>query len=171
MLLIFRFHSLYYWFINLYLIADRNRIQSGSLTGNMQELNYYYTDIFVGDFDQTKRQSLIVDTGSSILAFPWDAYCDECGTHKNPHYPINDSRNSSILKCDEDHCLDCSKNKDCKFSQAYSEGSKYKGFFVADLLRLGQESNKEFTMIFGWVTHMLLTKFRLQLRQIIFIAN
>jgi hypothetical protein len=122
----------------------------------MQSLNYYYTDVFVGDFDKPKRQSLIVDTGSTSTLFPCDAYWDEWGTHKNPLYPINSSRKSSILKCDETHCLNCDKNKDCKFSQAYSEGSKYKGFYVADQLGLGQDSNPDFTMIFGCVRYNLL---------------
>ena len=67
------------------------------------------------------------------------------------YYPFNDSKNSSILPCVEGKCLDCHKNKGCKFHQLYAEGSIYEGFYANDRMRIGpnKKLNKYFTMIFG----------------------
>jgi hypothetical protein len=40
------------------------------------DLSYYYVDIYVGT--PPMRQTVIIDTGSLLTAFPCDG-CDECG--------------------------------------------------------------------------------------------
>jgi len=45
---------------------------------------YYHVDVFVGDFEEPKKQSLIIDTGSTMTAFPCANYWDSWGTHINP---------------------------------------------------------------------------------------
>ena len=52
--------------------------------GNSSVLHYYFADIYVGS--KFKKQSLIIDTGSSLLGFPCKSFCKKCGVHSNPYY-------------------------------------------------------------------------------------
>ena len=66
-------------------------MQSGDLHGNSTELQYFYVDTYFGS--QRQKQSLIVDTGSSIAAIPCKSYCksSSCGKHINDHYDFDKS--------------------------------------------------------------------------------
>ena len=48
-------------------------VQSSQLYGNSSDLQYFYTNIYFGTNQQ--RESLIVDTGSSMAAVPCKNYC------------------------------------------------------------------------------------------------
>lgn len=42
----------------------------GEVYGNLTDQMYFYTDVYVGDPNNPSKQSLILDTGSHISAFP-----------------------------------------------------------------------------------------------------
>jgi len=49
------------------------------------------------------RQTLIVDTGSRLTAFPCQPHCSDCGLHASPRFDINQSQSLTVVPCDE--CL------------------------------------------------------------------
>jgi hypothetical protein len=66
------------------------------LYGN-SSLGYYYANIFIGTPPQ--MQSVIVDTGSGILALPCSR-CTSCGRgHLNPPYRLESSSSSRYVTC------------------------------------------------------------------------
>ena len=111
--------------------------------GGSATLGFYYVNLFIGERNQ--KQSLIVDTGSSLTTFPCKG-CSECGTrHYNSPYdpPINGNLNYVTTS---DHYLDwkCQfgSTEDCPFSVNYVEGSSYTGRYVAELVVLEDELSK-----------------------------
>jgi hypothetical protein len=61
----------------------------------------HHAYLYIGSPPQ--RQTLIVDTGSRLTAFPCSPHCSDCGTHASPQFDINQSTSLSIVPCDE--CL------------------------------------------------------------------
>mmetsp|Transcript_9206 Transcript_9206/g.16697 ORF Transcript_9206/g.16697 Transcript_9206/m.16697 type:complete len:429 (-) Transcript_9206:686-1972(-) len=91
-----------------------------------------------------KRQTLIVDTGSRIMAFPCDP-CKNCGRHTSPtYYSPLESTTDVQLPCDRCH-YDMSKcvEKKCALNQGYAEGSSWSGYEVEDLIWFGTETLEE----------------------------
>ncbi|CAD8171131.1 unnamed protein product [Paramecium pentaurelia] len=118
---------------------DDDPIHTSILYGS-SDLGYYFVNIYVGNPPQ--RQSVIIDTGSSITAFPCDA-CDSnlsCGNHLDQYYNRKNSSTYEDLNCKssfgECTCLRCS-NQQCIFSISYSEGSHLEGFYVNDQVIFG----------------------------------
>ena len=109
-------------------------MKSSPLYGNTTDLQYFYVDVYVGDGMQ--KQSLIVDTGSGIVAFPCKSHCKSCGNHLNPYYDLTQSSSKYIYNCNTDSCS-CIENNMCHFLQGYSEGSSYSGFLVRDKFYFG----------------------------------
>ena len=72
-------------------------IERAAMYGNSTQLMYYFSDVFVGDFDNPSKQSLIVDTGSGYTCFPCEGYCTHCGKHLNSYYEIDESKTKEIL--------------------------------------------------------------------------
>lgn len=62
-------------------------------------LGYYYANIFVGS-PVPQPQSVIIDTGSGILAVPCIS-CKQCGhkNHINPPYDPKKSTSGKTLTC------------------------------------------------------------------------
>lgn len=85
----------------------------------------HFVYVYVGTPPQ--RQSVIVDTGSHITAFPCIG-CQDCGGHTDPYYDYNNSSTYSIPKC---------SNHRCEISQSYVEGSSWRAFQIIDKFFLG----------------------------------
>lgn len=97
----------------------------------------HYTFIYVGNPPQ--RQSVIIDTGSHITAFPCTG-CKQCGSHTDPYFMPSNSSTAQALQC--------SGNKKCEISQSYSEGSSWKAYKVKDEVYLaggGPNDNRHAT--------------------------
>ncbi|CAK74096.1 unnamed protein product (macronuclear) [Paramecium tetraurelia] len=135
---------------------DDDPIHTSIIHGS-SDLGYYFVNIYVGNPPQ--RQSVIIDTGSSITAFPCDA-CDQtksCGIHLDQYYIRNNSSTQEELDCKsqfgECTCLRC-LNQQCIFSISYSEGSHLEGFYLKDQVIFGDllmEANSV-TSVFGCTT-------------------
>lgn len=85
------------------------------LYGNSSSLNYYFIDIYLGS--PPMRQSLIIDTGSSITTVPCKQLCTNCGNHLNNIYQLKDT--SQIVECKSKQCssvLSTCSNGNCTFT-------------------------------------------------------
>lgn len=72
--------------LNSLLTLGLNRSISSTMPvyGNSSVLHYYFVNILVGSTQM--KQSLIIDTGSSLIGFPCLNFCKNCGIHSNPYY-------------------------------------------------------------------------------------
>jgi len=106
------------------------------LYGNLHALASYHVDVLVGTPGQ--MQSVIVDTGSAMTAFPCTECGSNCGTHIDP--PFDPQRSSTFrwVNCNEPNCRQCVSNSvHCMYSVQYVEGSGISGKFFQDVLHLG----------------------------------
>ena len=102
-------------------IEAQNKIYMYPLYGNISELFYYYTNIYIGTPGQI--QSVIIDTGSSFVGVPCMNTCtDNCGsTHKDPFFDTNSSTTYIKDTCNNHSLSSCScKNNRCSYYQVYS---------------------------------------------------
>lgn len=113
------------------------------LYGSIEQYAYYFVDILVGTPPQ--RQSVILDSGSSLLAFPCKG-CDHCGNHIDAPFDFSLSTTSEWLDCKHEACYSgCGPGNHCHYSQAYSEGSSIAGHYFKDVVALGDiERNNPF---------------------------
>jgi len=111
------------------------------------DLGYYYVDLRVGT--PPAKQTVIVDTGSSLTAFPC-AGCQSCGKHLDSYFDYRHSNTSRLVSCNEDvPCSSCQSDH-CHYHQGYAEGSSIAGFLVEDYVELGDDETAERTkLIFG----------------------
>ena len=122
--------------------------------GGISQMIYYYVDVLVGDPLNPSKQSLIIDTGSTLTAFPWSNTWTHWGKHINPQFDILQSKSAEIIRWDSKQWA-CGSQNQCLFKQSYNEGSSYQGFFVKDSFQFdtGEKNNNFIKFTFGWVTH------------------
>lgn len=138
---------------------------SHSLKGDYSSLAYHFLDVLVGSPPQTL--SVIVDTGSSLLAFP----CSDCASCAGQHrrFSPGNSSTSEAVKCAASlegggggggpggglspdtstppYCASCGAFGECRYSRSFSEGSAMGGRFLRDLVAL--EGSAPVRMQFG----------------------
>ncbi len=122
----------------LNIISFRKLYSPSSIYGNPDKLNYYYTYLYIGE--KEKKQSYILDTGSSVTTSPCNL-CENCGKHENGLYEIN---KDNIIKCNDQKCSlvknSCYNDKDdCDFNISFSEGSTIKGKFIYEKIKFGDK--------------------------------
>ena len=121
----------------------------------------HHAYLYIGTPPQ--RQTLIIDTGSRITAFPCHPYCFDCAVHASKQFNLNASSSHSIVPCEECrlnqvelHRGDensksekigwrraskpCVKNL-CRINQKYTEGSSWRAFEVRDRVWLGLDAS------------------------------
>ena len=59
----------------------------------------HHVYMYIGSPPQ--RQTLIVDTGSRLTAFPCSPHCTECGMHASRQFDVNQSSSLSFVPCGE----------------------------------------------------------------------
>ena len=59
----------------------------------------YHVYMYIGTPPQ--RQTLIVDTGSRLTAFPCHPHCPDCGPHSTKPFHLNQSSTYKIVSCNE----------------------------------------------------------------------
>ena len=111
-----------------------------NIYGSAFGLNYYYTNLYLGN--EMKKQTYIIDTGSSITTSPCSPYCTKGGKHLNPYFKVE---NTSIISCSDEKCQlvksSCNGKEKCTFKTSYSEGSSLEGMYVNELIRFGEDYN------------------------------
>jgi len=103
----------------------------------------HHVYVYIGSPPQ--RQTLIVDTGSRLLAFPCHP-CRGCGRHASKFYNHELSTTDVIPKCGSCY-LNVSKCSDftdrCILSQKYTEGSSWTAFETEDIVWFGSLNAQE----------------------------
>jgi len=111
------------------------------------DLGYYYVDLRVGT--PPTKQTVIVDTGSGLTAFPC-AGCEHCGHHIDSYFDYRLSSTSRRIGCSENVPCNSCKSDHCQYYQGYAEGSSISGFLVEDYIQLGDDDTAERTkLVFG----------------------
>mgnify|MGYP000214415144 CR=1 FL=1 len=128
----------------LCLFVSAKSFQHSEIYGSVEELGYYYVEVHVGTPPIT--QTVIVDTGSTVTAFPCVG-CTNCGSHMDIYFDYRNSNTSRVVTCHEGvHCSSCHNDK-CGYSQGYAEGSSIAGYLVEDYFGFG--NNQEVRFVFG----------------------
>ena len=114
--------------------------------GLYQGYGTHYVDLWVGSPPQ--RQTVIVDTGSGITAFPC-SNCKDCGNGYHVDTYFQEHESTSFMKfqcgqCQDARCVGGSgnnnNNKDneyCHLSVSYAEGSMWNAYQGQDITYLG----------------------------------
>ncbi|KAH8584874.1 aspartyl protease [Cryptosporidium sp. chipmunk genotype I] len=128
--------------------------------GSIVSTAYYYSDIFVG-LPEPQRQSVILDTGSNLLAFS-STQCQQCGTHLDAYYDPFKSTTKREIPC-HSYCKVCVNNKrQCAYTIHYLEGSSLSGSYFEDFVAIRNEKGDTsepspyvvgLSTIFGGITH------------------
>lgn len=100
----------------------------------------HYVDLWCGTPPQ--RQTVIVDTGSGVTAFPCSGCDSDCGVpkyHASPLFVERDSSSFKKLSCQE--CLrgECRKYgaEECHIGMSYQEGSSWSAYEAVDSCYVG----------------------------------
>ena len=113
-------------------VRRRNRRLEGKvgpeLTPVYPGYGTHFSYVWVGTPGQ--RVSVIVDTGSSMTAFPC-VDCTDCGTHTDPRWDWKKSPTATRVKCGSEPCG--------PIGQGYSEGSTWQAYKYSDKFYIGGE--------------------------------
>ena len=116
-------------------LKNLRRTQDSNVYGSAFGLYYYYGHLYLGP--NMKKQSYILDTGSTITTSPCQPLCTDCGKHFNSYYVL--SSKNQVLSCESEMCdlvkSFCNKNNECSFNSHYTEGSTLNGFFVNESVK------------------------------------
>ena len=123
--------------------------QQKKVFGNINILNYYYINLYIGK--EKKKQSFLLDTGSGVTSIPCKPYCQQCGLHMNSYIYADEIQ---IINCNNEKCSSvyskCNENKNyCSFEVHYSENSLIKGIYINELIHLLEDGNNNNTAPIG----------------------
>lgn len=119
-------------------VADPEAAEAAQIAGLFQGYGTHYADLWCGTPPQ--RQTVIVDTGSGVTAFPCKA-CTDCGVpvyHIDALFDEDASTSFQKLSCSE--CLrgSCSGSiQECSIGMSYQEGSSWSAYEALDTCYVG----------------------------------
>jgi Xylanase inhibitor N-terminal len=132
-----------------------------SIDALYQGYGTHYVDLWVGTPPQ--RQTVIVDTGSSVTAFPCQD-CTNCGVgyHIDQYFQEDLSVTFREVSCESCVLSSCGGGGGlCELSVSYQEGSSWRAFEAADSVYTGgphdialEDTDESFEMHFGCQTHL-----------------
>ena len=116
--------------------GEPDAIAADQVAGLFQGYGTHYADLWCGTPPQ--RQTVIVDTGSGVTAFPCTG-CEQCGV---PDYHIDalfdETASSTYHKLNCNECLKGScRSNECSIGMSYAEGSSWSAHEVSDLCYAG----------------------------------
>ena len=128
---------------------DTETQHSLQLDALYQGYGTHYVDLWVGT-PNPQRQTVIVDTGSSVTAFPCVG-CKNCGYegtdiyHTDSYFDPGQSTTFRKLPCDECRGGVCSGNQ-CSIRMSYAEGSSWAAYEAEDYLYAGGSHTQGITV-------------------------
>ena len=132
---------------------ERRKLQQ-QMGALYQGYGTHYVDVWVGS-PIPQRQTVIVDTGSGVTAFPCEE-CHGCGNdggnayHTDNYFKESQSVTFRPLDCNEcfrGYCATMDNTKKCKISMSYAEGSSWAAYEAMDLCYAGGPHDKALEMI------------------------
>jgi len=129
---------------DVYARRDLSLVPSNQhITSLYQGYGTHYIDLWVGT-PNPQRQTVIVDTGSHLTAFPCSE-CRDCGEsyHTDPLYDEGSSVSFQKLAC-KDCSLGRCKNDQCFLGLSYKEGSSWAAYEARDILYAGGDASQTF---------------------------
>jgi len=106
----------------------------------------HHVHVYIGSPPQ--RQTLIVDTGSRLMAFPCKP-CNNCGKHASDYYDPVRSTTDVLPKCGNCYLAELSTclnaDQKCHLKQRYTEGSSWSAYELEDLVWFGNSNLEEST--------------------------
>lgn len=136
-------------------LAAATPLEYAALYGGIERNGYYFADLWVGT--PPVKQTVIVDTGSRLTAFPCTG-CIECGSHLDPYFDYHNSTTARLVGCNGDQfCRSC-ENELCTYRTSYAEGSSIAGILVEDLMMFGDSLDPSFQTRSTFGCHYLETK-------------
>ena len=116
-------------------LLRRRREQALQVGALYQGYGTHYVDLWVGKPPQ--RQTVIVDTGSGVTAFPCSG-CADCGEsyHIDQFFQEQKSETFEKLTCDECTRGSC-HDHECRIGMSYQEGSSWSAFESRDICYAG----------------------------------
>lgn len=114
----------------------RRREKAQQVGALFQGYGTHYVDLWVGTPPQ--RQTVIVDTGSGVTAFPCSS-CHDCGDehHIDQYFQEKKSETFHKFNCDECRRGHCSNGQQCRIGMSYQEGSSWQAYECSDQTYLG----------------------------------
>lgn len=133
---------------------EYRRLQVAPLYGSINDYAYYFVDVLVGT--PPKRQSVILDSGSSLLGFPCTSCGRNCGKHLDQPFDVSASLTANRYGCRDSRCVSreaCTSDRldSCTYTQVYSEGSSIEGFFFSDKISLGDVSDQNSFVTYDYI--------------------
>ncbi len=118
----------------------------------------HYVDLWVG-CPKAQRQTVIVDTGSSVTAFPC-SQCESCGQGYHVDNVYNETQSTCFqpISCGSCQVGTCG-GKSCEIQVAYQEGSSWTAYEAVDAVYSGglhdqMTTEKPFEFHFGCQTRL-----------------
>lgn len=131
---------------------DRN-LRAQQVGALYQGYGTHYVDLWCGS-STPQRQTVIVDTGSAVTAFPCSGCRDHCGKdyHIDQVFEEGNSKTFETLGCDScmrGRCTVVSgnpKQNNCKIGMSYQEGSSWTAFEASDYCYIGGPHGEPLTI-------------------------
>lgn len=132
---------------------DNRQLRAQQIGALYQGYGTHYIDLWCGS-DPAQRQTVIVDTGSAVTAFPCSGCREKCGKdyHIDQVFDESLSPTFEILDCKDCMRGRCSGSGDdaiCKIGMSYQEGSSWTAFESRDNCYVGGPHGTPLEVVIG----------------------
>ena len=114
----------------------RRDLRTSQIASLYQGYGTHFVDLWIGT--PSVRQTVIVDTGSGVTAFPCTG-CNNCGSsyHTDGYFDPFSSSTFHLLQCSECQRGSCQNHHQCNIEMSYAEGSSWSANESSDTVYAG----------------------------------
>ena len=136
-------------------LSEDRHLRAQQVGALYQGYGTHYIDLWCGSTPQ--RQTVIVDTGSAVTAFPCSGCRNLCGQDYHIDQVFDEALSTSfeVLPCDQcmrGRCTVVSgnaKDNNCKIGMSYQEGSSWTAFEARDYCYVGGPHGEPLDIVVG----------------------